>query len=390
MSMNCKMYDMKYLSFFMLFILGTSSVAFAQSGKVLSCWNATNLYENGGGPEDLERGKQPIDEAILDPSTMNQSKTWWYRAKLYSLMLQDKTLSPKYPDLMEGVVTSFKKLAEINDPKFREWEDAGRFMQGLVATLFNSALDAFNGNDFSQAHKGFMLAADLVTVLEARKLQTPVSVADCYRNAALSAENAKDINKAEEAVAKLISVSPDAKSFNLLAYYQKRNNKVEQAKATIENGLSKFPQDLDLLIAKIQFFLDEKKEGEAITYLNEAIQIDPKNGKLYLVLGNAYDQVGKAEESRAAYEKCIEIDPTSFDAYYNIASVINNKAVKVNEEMNNLGNTAADQKKYDELKKKRNEYFMQAKPYLLKARELRPDDSFVNKFLKQIELYTAE
>lgn len=379
----------KFIVVASLFFFSLATVN-AQSGKVLSCWNATNLYENGGGPEDLERGKQPIDEAILDPSTMNQGKTWWYRAKLYTLMLQDKTLAPKYADLTDGVVTSFQKLAELNDPKFKDWEDAGRYMQGLVASLFNGALDAFNANNFALANKGFMQAAELVNVMDKKKIQAPVGVADCYKNAALAAENAKDLDKAEEAVSRLITVSPDAKSINLLAYYQKRNNKVDAAKATIENGLAKFPQDLDLLIAKIQFFLDEKKEGEAITYLNEAITIDPKNAKLYLVLGNAYDQVGKTEESRAAYEKCIEIDPTNFDAYYNVASVINNKAVKLNEDMNNLGNTAADQKKYEEMKKKRNEYFFQAKPYLLKAREIRPDDSFVNKFLKQIELYTAE
>lgn len=379
-----KLFAIAFLIFFSL------ATVHAQSGKVLSCWNATNLYENGGGPEDLERGKQPIDEAILDPSTMNQGKTWWYRAKLYTLMLQDKTLAPKYADLTDGVVSSFQKLSDLNDPKFKDWEDAGRYMQGLVATLFNGALDAFNANSFAQANKGFMQAAELVNVLDKKKMQAPVGVADCYKNAALAAENAKDLDKAEVAVARLITVSPDAKSINLLAYYQKRNNKVDLAKTTIENGLKQFPQDLDLLIAKIQFFLDEKKEGEAITYLNEAIAIDPKNAKLYLVLGNAYDQVGKAEESRAAYEKCIEIEPTNFDAYYNIASVINNKAVKLNEDMNNLGNTAADQKKYEEMKKKRNEYFFQAKPYLLKAREIRPDDSFVNKFLKQIELYTAE
>ena len=67
-----------------------------------------------------------------------------------------------------------------------------------------------------------------------------------------------------------------------------------------------------------------------------------------------------------------------------------NKANALVEQMNKLGNTSADIKKYDELKKERTELYKKAKPYLEKAKEIDPSDAQINRTLKQVELYTAE
>ena len=58
--------------------------------------------------------------------------------------------------------------------------------------------------------------------------------------------------------------------------------------------------------------------------------------------------------------------------------------------MNNLGNSAADIKKYDELKKERKGFYLQAKPYLDKAHEIDPNDEQINRVLKQVETYTKD
>lgn len=52
--------------------------------------------------------------------------------------------------------------------------------------------------------------------------------------------------------------------------------------------------------------------------------------------------------------------------------------------MNSLGNSAADNKKYDELKKQREQSYKEALPYLEKARAINPSNQNVLKYLMNI------
>jgi tetratricopeptide (TPR) repeat protein len=64
-------------------------------------------------------------------------------------------------------------------------------------------------------------------------------------------------------------------------------------------------------------------------------------------------EAGNAEEAKSYYERAIALDPNYVDAYNNIAVVILEGEAAIVEEMNGLGMSAADNKKYDELKEKR-------------------------------------
>jgi hypothetical protein len=62
-----------------------------------------------------------------------------------------------------------------------------------------------------------------------------------------------------------------------------------------------------------------------------------------------------------------------------------NKVKPLQDQMNALGYSKADQLKYEELKKQRNAVFMEAKPYLDKAAIAKPDNPEVKKALGNIE-----
>jgi len=56
-------------------LLGAAtSFGFAQDGNNICTWNAFNTYQNGGGPEDLERGIKCSDEAAANESTIKQKQ----------------------------------------------------------------------------------------------------------------------------------------------------------------------------------------------------------------------------------------------------------------------------------------------------------------------------
>ncbi len=65
------------------------------------------------------------------------------------------------------------------------------------------------------------------------------------------------------------------------------------------------------------------------------------------------------------------INPNYVDAYNNMAVVILAGEAKIVEQMNSLGTSSADNRKYDELKAKRSQLYQEAIPYLEKALELR-------------------
>ena len=82
--------------------------------------------------------------------------------------------------------------------------------------------------------------------------------------------------------------------------------------------------------------------------------------------------------------KAIEVDAEYFDAYNNLAGLFLDQTVAVIEKMNNLGLSAADQKKYSSLKKKRNSLYKEAKPYLEEAVRINGNDVNVLKALKEV------
>ena len=64
-----------------------------------------------------------------------------------------------------------------------------------------------------------------------------------------------------------------------------------------------------------------------------------------------------------------------------------NKAKDIATEMNKLGNSSADIKKYDEMKGQIKALYIIAKPYLDKAKELDPKDIQVTRTLTQINSF---
>lgn len=374
-----------------LSISASSVLGFAQSGNNICVSNSLQYYADGGGAEELERGKKCSDEAILNPETQAVSKTWWYRMQLYTNIVTDKVAGPKYPDAVLEAMNCVKKLTEINDPKFKEWEDVARYSQSLSVASYNSALDAYKAADYNTAYKKFNAVWDLNNVLatKGKKIENPDPYA-AANNAGLAAEQGGNNEGAINIYKTLVEKKGDAKYYRILAaFYRKTGNKEESVK-TIEAGLAKHPGDIDLIKEKIDNYISEGKEGEAIDMLNKAIALDTKNDKLQYALGVAYSKVGKEKEAMDAYNQTIALNPKNFDAYYNMGVLVFNRAGKLAEEMNKLGNTKEDLEKHAALKKKRTETFLEAKPYFEKAKEINPTDQLNLKALKQIELYTAE
>lgn len=376
--------------FLTLITAAAISTAFAQDGNNICVWNAMNTYNTGGGPSDLEGAIKCSDEAAVHASTMEKSKTWFYRGQLYTLIFIDKTLKSKYGNASAEAVKAFKKLYELKDPKFKDWEDAYKYLFPLATNSFNEAVDLYQAKNYAQAYQYFYSIKDINEVLVGKGQKTNIDLAVALKNAAICAENSGNVDASVTVLKDWLAVAPEAAAYRSLGLAYKKQGKLEESKKTIDEGIAKYPKDANLLVEKINFYLEGAQYTDALTYVNNLLEVEPKNDGALFIKGLAYEKIGNEDSVVYYYLRASEVNPANVKPWNNLGALYVAKANALVEPMNKLGNSSAEIKKYDEMKALRKGYYAKAKPYLDKAHELEPNDAQINRVLKQVELYTAE
>jgi len=64
-----------------------------------------------------------------------------------------------------------------------------------------------------------------------------------------------------------------------------------------------------------------KKYDSAISYFEEAIQLNPKFSEAYNNLGNVKKRVGKIDEAISCFKKAIQLKESNIEAYFNLANI---------------------------------------------------------------------
>jgi len=150
---------------------------------------------------------------------------------------------------------------------------------------------------------------------------------------------------------------------NIALIYNRLGQK-DKALDAIKNARQANPDDVGLIIttANIYFELGDK-EGFKLA-MSEAIELDPSNPILYYNLGVVSADLGEKDVAVEYYKKSIELDPTSENSYLNLVALILDGEASIIEEMNSLGTSRSDNARYDELKKLRENLYLQCVPIL--------------------------
>ncbi len=172
-----------------------------------------------------------------------------------------------------------------------------------------------------------------------------------------------------------------------LIYISQGDN--EKAMTAIKDARVANPDDLNLLMseASIQYQAGNIDNYKAL--ISEAVTMDPNNPELFYNLGVTTAD-SDVEAAKGYYAKAIELDPSYTNAYINMSALILAEETTIVEEMNGLGSSAAEDKKYDELKAKRMQVYKDAVPYLTKALEIKPNNIDAAKTLMNIYSATGD
>jgi tetratricopeptide (TPR) repeat protein len=141
----------------------------------------------------------------------------------------------------------------------------------------------------------------------------------------------------------------------------------EEAIAAMKAARALEPDDMGLLMteADVQYKMGNIERFKEL--MNEAAEKEPNNPQTQFNLGVVSAKAGDNEAAKQYYMKALEIDPDFADANVNMASLIIAQEGAIVDEMNNLGTSAADNRRYDELKAQREQVYREAAPYFEKA-----------------------
>jgi tetratricopeptide (TPR) repeat protein len=160
-----------------------------------------------------------------------------------------------------------------------------------------------------------------------------------------------------------------AKNITLIYIQEDQPDKALEA---IKKAKEENPDDVSLLQAEADLYYRIGKIDKYDEMMKQVVKMDPENPSLYYNLGVASEQLGDEKSSKEYYKKAIELDSEMVNAYINLAALTLNKERDIVEEMNSLGNSRADNKKYQELNEQKKQFYKDALPYLEKASELDP------------------
>ncbi len=148
------------------------------------------------------------------------------------------------------------------------------------------------------------------------------------------------------------------------------NGDNEKALAAMKAAREQSPDDVNLILteANVHYKMGNTEEFKGL--LQKATQMDPKNSELQYNLGVIAAESNQPEEAKMHYEKAIELNPEYVNAYINLSALVLQREQPLVEEMNNLGSSKADNKRYDELRDERQNLYKKAIPYLSKALEI--------------------
>jgi len=173
---------------------------------------------------------------------------------------------------------------------------------------------------------------------------------------------------------------------NIALIYVEQGQNVKAIEA-INKAKQLNPNDYNLLISEANI---RYKIGEVDKYkelIEKAISLQPNNVDLIYNLGVVASEINDHENAKKYYSKVLDIDPNYTNALIGSAALIINQEQSIVDEMNSLGASKADDKRFEQLKIKRNQLYLDAIPYLEKALEIAPKNIEAAKSL--MSLYSA-
>lgn len=344
------------------FIVFALTYSYAQPNNVINAY--MHLQE-----KQLADAKEDIDAASEHEKTKGHAKTWYYRGKIYMAIYNDMISSgTEYGMKAENVLLeaskSYKTARGLNTDRIdknqldREYQIIGNYILNEGVSLYND--------------KSYTMASTLFK--ETIEVQKDFGIVDSLAmyNVALASERGANISEAIEYYLKCarMGYNSDIAYHSAVILYKDQGITSEVMKL-IDEGLSSNPQNVNLLIAKINMLLSNEDVNGALFTIDQALVEIPDNPDLHFSRGTLLEG-SDINEAMKSYERAIEINPNHVSALYNLGAAYYNQAVDLRNAEEATNETAIEELKM-------------SRKYLQRVEELSPGNETVLSSLAVIQ-----
>lgn len=379
-------------------LIGATSLSFSQRGEIR---DAESAVEDKNFKEALTQ----LD--IAKPLLADEKDKWVIRYHLAKAKTHGNLAAKKSGDDMISDVDIALQSLKTAFSMESENEEALAYQNKLRQTMVQTAIDGQNNGDFDIAEKllyktyeldrndtvmlYYAASAAVNGKIYDKALNHYQKLLDMGFNGATEQFVATNIESGEEEIFESKNMrdiaiktsefkNPSKKMTPALTGEIAKNitliyiqeDQPDKALSAIKKAKEENPEDTILLQAEADLYYRIGKIDKYDEVMKQVVKMDPENPLLYYNLGVASEQLGDKKSAKEYYLQTIELDSEMVNAYINLAALILSKERDIVEEMNSLGNSRADNKKYQELNIQKKQFYKDALPYLERASELNP------------------
>ncbi|MBX9886584.1 MAG: tetratricopeptide repeat protein [Flavobacteriaceae bacterium] len=278
--------------------------------------------------------------------------------------------------------------AEKNAEGAKKLYDAYLLDKKDTLNLYYAASTYINANDYDKALSAYNELKDLnfsgkSTVYVA---VNKASGADDVFKSAAERDRMVKLGTHEKPTTE-VNPSKRGEIFKNISLILVQNGKTEEAKKAIAEARIANPEDNSLMLTEANLYLETKDFDRYKELITKILEKNPNDADLVFNLGVISGNANDLANAEKYYAKAIEINPKYVNAYINLAALKLEREKPIIEEMNKLGTSDKDMKRYEVLKKERLTIFKSVIPSLEKAFEVDPKNEAVSSTL--LNVYSA-
>lgn len=340
------------------------------------------------------KGNFELQQAIkaTNPEAFAKAVESFKRIKAIEEGQKRKTYTEKTTDLTKKLKEEAvnKAIGLQNNKKYREASQIFKAVYDLTNDpmyLYYSASMAVNVPDYNTALEYYQQLVDMnfkgEEVYYVAVEKTSGEESNFGKNKVLMDKLVKEGLYINPRQVKEDSKKPQILKNMVLIY--REVNQHSRAEKLLADARRENPKDLDLITIELNYYLQSNNLSKAETLINEAIAIDPNNHSLMYTLAQINLEGKNYDAAKRLLEKVIELNPKFTNAYISLGQVELKDEETYVDQMNAItGVTAADIKKYDEIKKKRDDMYKASIPYFERALKVEPNNQTAISYLVAI------
>ncbi len=278
--------------------------------------------------KDLKQCKEDIEAAKVHSKTSNDPKMWYYRGLTYYMIYAtgDATVRTENPKSVYDATESFNKSIEL-DLKNKYADNAKFYLLNCAVGIYNEGINAYKEQNYKKSIEDYALVTKIIALDEKGELKRKnVTVESMYQYSYYAAQADGNYSLAKDFINKLIALNySDVKIYIDMANLMLIEKDTAKALEYLEKGKLVKENDKNLMNMELDIYLKQGKSQVLIEKLNKAIEEDPENKIYYFARAVSFEGLNNAEKAEIDYKKATEIDPSYYDAYYNLGVLYINK-----------------------------------------------------------------